>query len=49
MGPDHGNKQAIGEAPGPLGSPPAERASKHVTMLGHVLENLQSTMAKLDT
>jgi len=49
MGPDQGNKQAIREAPGPLGSPLAERVSEQVTMLGHGVENLQSTMARLDT
>jgi hypothetical protein len=49
MGPDHGNMQAIREAPRPLGSPLAERGSEHVTMLGHVVENLQSIMARLDT
>jgi hypothetical protein len=49
MGPDHGNKQAIREAPGRLGAPLAERVSEHVTMPGHVVENLQSIMARLDT
>jgi hypothetical protein len=48
MGPDHGNKQAIREAPGPLGSPLAERVTEHV-LLGHVVENLQSIVARLDT
>ena len=45
----HGNAQAIREAPGPLGSPLAERVSEHVAMLGHVVENLRSMMARLDT
>ena len=45
----HGNAQAIREAPGPLGSPVAERVSEHATMLGHVVENLQPIMARLDT
>ena len=49
MGPNHRNKQAIREAPGPLGSPLAERVSEHVAMLGHVVENLKSIMARLDT
>ena len=49
MGPNHRKKQAIREAPGPLGSPLAERVSEHVAMLGHVVENLRSMMARLDT
>jgi hypothetical protein len=48
MGPAEGNKQATREGPGPLGSL-AVRVSEPVTMLGHVVEHLQSIVARLDT